>query len=173
MSWSCWIASRSSTWWAGVEHLRSVLNHVPAQVSNQASIAAMEIQSAWAPVPAPLLAIVGQYAGVYDGEGGAAGFEGLRLAMPDHRPDFARRWMVSVVATRSSAKSPTRCHCSRPAKPGTDPARTLMVGDPATMRRPRGRPGARWCWSPMATTTASPVRAVDADGFVDSLAQLA
>ena len=80
----------------GSEHLlRSVLNHVLAQV-NQASIAT-EIEalypSAWASYQRHYLAINGQYAGVYDGV--KAGLQvlqerGLRLACLTNKPrDFA------------------------------------------------------------------------------------
>ena len=174
----------------GSEHLlRSVLNHVLAQV-NQASIAT-EIEalypSAWASYQRHYLAINGQYAGVYDGV--KAGLQvlqdrGLRLACLTNKPrDFALPLLQSkgldgyfekVFGGDSfERKKPDPLPLLKTCEAvGTNPARTLMVGDSSNDAQ-----AARAAGCPVVLVTygynhGQPVRAVDADGFVDSLAQL-
>jgi phosphoglycolate phosphatase len=78
-----------------------------------------------------------------------------------------------LAATPSSAKSPTRCRSLKTCEAlGTLPARTLMVGDSSNDAQ-----AARAAGCPVVLVTygynhGEPVRAVDADGFVDSLADL-
>lgn len=179
----------------GSEHLlRSVLHHVLAQI-NHASIAT-EIEalypSAWASYQRHYLAINGQYAGVYAGvyDGVEAGLQalrarGLRLACLTNKPwDFALPLLQSkgldgyfekVFGGDSfERKKPDPLPLLKTCEAlGTDPARTLMVGDSSNDAQ-----AARAAGCPVVLVTygynhGQPVRAVDADGFVDALAQLA
>ena len=76
------------------------------------------------------------------------------------------------MATRSSAKARPVAIAQDPRSLGYRPARTLMVGDSsndAQAARAAGRPVVLVTYG---YNHGQPVRAVDADGFVDSLAQL-
>jgi phosphoglycolate phosphatase len=175
----------------GSEHLlRSVLKHVLAPMDS--AVAAIKIESiypaAWASYQRHYLAINGQYAQVYAGVPEAlAGLRaaGLRLACLTNKPtDFA----VPLLKAKGldgyfekvfggdafERKKPDplpllkTCHAL-----GAQPARTLMVGDSSNDAQ-----AARAAGCPVVLVTygynhGQPVRAVDADGFVDSLAQLA
>lgn len=175
----------------GSEHLlRSVLNHVLA-LDGQAQ-AAIEIEArypaAWASYQRHYLAINGQYASVYAGvqEGLAAlRAAGLRLACLTNKPtDFAVPLLQSkgldgyfdkvFGGDAFERKKPDPLPLLKTCEAlGTAPARTLMVGDSSNDAQ-----AARAAGCPVVLVTygynhGQPVRAVDADGFVDSLADVA
>lgn len=175
----------------GSEHLlRSVLKHVlPRDGIDQIAIKIEEIYpSAWASYQRHYLAINGQFAGVYSGaEAGlqALRARGLRLACLTNKPtDFALPLLESkglagyfehvFGGDAFERKKPDPLPLLKTCEAlGTSPARTLMVGDSSNDAQ-----AARAAGCPVVLVTygynhGQPVRAVDADGFVDSLAQLA
>ena len=174
----------------GSEHLlRSVLHHVLAPMEQAQRAIKVEnlYPEAWASYQRHYLAINGQYAGVYDGV--KAGLQvlqgrGLRLACLTNKPrDFALPLLQSkgldgyfekVFGGDSfERKKPDPLPLLKTCEAlGTDPARTLMVGDSSNDAQ-----AARAAGCPVVLVTygynhGQPVRAVDADGFVDSLAEL-
>ena len=174
----------------GSEHLlRSVLHHVLTQVDQTPAAAKIEAlyPAAWASYQRHYLAINGQYAAVYDGvEAGLKALRGagLRLACLTNKPtDFALPLLQSkglggyfdkVFGGDSfERKKPDPLPLLKTCEAlGTDPARTLMVGDSSNDAQ-----AARAAGCPVVLVTygynhGQPVRAVDADGFVDSLALL-
>lgn len=166
----------------GSEHLiRSVLAHVRV-----ADIEALYPQ-AWARYQQHYLAINGQYARVYDGvrEGlEALRAQGLRLACLTNKPlSFAQPLLRAkgldglfeqVFGGDSFARKkpdplPLRKTCEAL---GSAPARTLMVGDSSNDAQ-----AARAAGCPVALVSygynhGQPVRAVDADAFLDNLCEL-
>ncbi|MDB5744093.1 MAG: phosphoglycolate phosphatase [Polaromonas sp.] len=175
----------------GSEHLiESVLNHVQAHAGH-ASIAInsrANYQLAFASYQRHYATVNGQHSTVYPGV--AAGLEGLRnaglpLVCLTNKPvGFARSllkrkgldgFFAEVFGGDSFERKkpdplPLRKAC---AFLGTAPERTLMVGDSSNDAR-----AARAAGCPVLLVTygynhGEPVRAVDADGFVDSLAELA
>lgn len=166
----------------GSEHLiRSVLAHVSV-----ADIEALYPQ-AWARYQQHYLAINGQYARVYDGvrEGlQALRAQGLRLACLTNKPlSFAQPLLRAkgldglfeqVFGGDSFARKkpdplPLRKTCEAL---GSAPARTLMVGDSSNDAQ-----AARAAGCPVALVSygynhGQPVRAVDADAFLDNLCEL-
>ena len=174
----------------GSEHLlRSVLHHVLVQVDHAPSASKIEAlyPAAWASYQRHYLAINGQYAAVYDGvEAGLKALRGagLRLACLTNKPtDFALPLLQSkglggyfdkVFGGDSfERKKPDPLPLLKTCEAlGTDPARTLMVGDSSNDAQ-----AARAAGCPVVLVTygynhGQPVRSVDADGFVDSLTQL-
>ena len=174
----------------GSEHLlRSVLHHVLTQVDQAPAASKIEAlyPAAWASYQRHYLAINGQYAAVYDGvEAGLKALRGagLRLACLTNKPtDFALPLLQSkglggyfdkVFGGDSfERKKPDPLPLLKTCEAlGTDPARTLMVGDSSNDAQ-----AARAAGCPVVLVTygynhGQPVRAVDADGFVDSLTQL-
>jgi phosphoglycolate phosphatase len=165
----------------GSEHLiRSVLAHVGAEAASY--------DRAWDRYQHHYLAINGQhsdmYAGVADGLA-ALRRAGLRLACLTNKPtEFARPLLQSkglegyfeVVfgGDAFERKKPDPLPLIKTCEAlGTAPARTLMVGDSSNDAR-----AARAAGCPVVLVTygynhGEPVRAVDADGFVDSLVELA
>ena len=170
--------------------LRSVLNHVLPQ----AGIApdAIEIDKhypqAWERYQHHYLAINGQYAQVYPGvpEGlHALRSAGLRLACLTNKPTafalpllrakgldgfFDQVFGGDAFERKKPDPLPLVKTC---AALGSAPARTLMVGDSSNDAQ-----AARAAGCPVVLVTygynhGQPVRAVDADGWVDSLALLA
>ncbi|WP_298212982.1 phosphoglycolate phosphatase [Acidovorax sp.] len=175
----------------GSEHLlHSVLNHV-LEPMDQAQ-RAIKIESlypeVWASYQRHYLAINGQYATVYAGvpEGLAAlRAVGLRLACLTNKPtDFALPLLQSkgldgyfdkvFGGDAFERKKPDPLPLLKTCEAlGTVPARTLMVGDSSNDAQ-----AARAAGCPVVLVTygynhGQPVRAVDADGFVDSLADVA
>lgn len=175
----------------GSEHLlRSVLNHV--LVGAESARRAIKIDAlypdAWASYQRHYLAINGQYAAVYPGvaEGLAAlQAAGLRLACLTNKPaGFALPLLESKGLARYfehvfggdafERKKPDPLPLVKTCEAlGTATARTLMVGDSSNDAQ-----AARAAGCPVVLVTygynhGHPVQAVDADGFVDSLAQLA
>ena len=174
----------------GSEHLlRSVLHHVLVQVDHAPDASKIEAlyPAAWASYQRHYLAINGQYAAVYDGvEAGLKALRGagLRLACLTNKPtDFALPLLQSkglggyfdkVFGGDSfERKKPDPLPLLKTCEAlGTDPARTLMVGDSSNDAQ-----AARAAGCPVVLVTygynhGQPVRAVDADWFVDSLTQL-
>ena len=174
----------------GSEHLlRSVLNHV--LVGAESAQRAIKIDDlypdAWASYQRHYLAINGQYAAVYPGvaEGLAAlRAAGLRLACLTNKPTAFALPLLEAKGLRGHFEQVFGGDAFERKKPdplplvktcealGTAPARTLMVGDSSNDAR-----AARAAGCPVVLVTygynhGQPVRAVDADGFVDSLAQL-
>ena len=165
----------------GSEHLiRSVLAHVGASAGRY--------DAAWDRYQHHYLAINGRHSDVYAGvaEGLAAlRGAGLRLACLTNKPtEFARPLLQAkrldgyfelvFGGDAFERKKPDPLPLIKTCEAlGTLPARTLMVGDSSNDAR-----AARAAGCPVVLVTygynhGEPVRAVDADGFVDSLAQLA
>ncbi|MDP4076055.1 phosphoglycolate phosphatase [Acidovorax sp. A1169] len=173
----------------GSEHLlRSVLGHVLASGAQAADAAQVEslYLAAWASYQKHYLDINGQYAQVYPGV--VAGLQalqeaGLRLACLTNKPtDFAvpllkakglHGYFSQVFGGDSfERKKPDPLPLLKTCEAlGTAPARTLMVGDSSNDAQ-----AARAAGCPVVLVTygynhGHPVRAVDADGFVDALAE--
>lgn len=174
----------------GSEHLlHSVLYHVLAQAGQEP--AAMEMEAlyarAWPRYQQHYLHINGQFAGVYPGvlEGlQALRGAGLRLACLTNKPAsfalpllrakgldrfFAHIFGGDAFAKKKPDPLPLLQTCQAL---GTAPARTLMVGDSSNDAQ-----AARAAGCPVVLTTygynhGRPVREVDADGWVASLADL-
>lgn len=174
----------------GSEHLlRSVLKHVlvPSGI-DQIAIKIEELYpSAWASYQHHYLAINGQYAGVYDGvkEGlEALRARGLRLACLTNKPtSFAVPLLQSkglggyfehvFGGDAFERKKPDPLPLLKTCEAlGTEPARTLMVGDSSNDAQAARAAGCSVVLVTYGYNHGQPVRAVDADGFVDSLAQL-
>ncbi len=164
----------------GSEHLiRSVLVHVGADAAHY--------DAAWDRYQRHYIGINGQhsdvYAGVADGLA-ALRRKGLRLACLTNKPTaFARPLLQAkgldgyfevvfggdAFERKKPDPLPLRKTCEAL---GTSPARTLMIGDSSNDAQ-----AARAAGCPVVLVTygynhGEPVRAVDADGFVDSLAEL-
>ena len=180
----------------GSEHLiHSVLNHVLAQGGRAQSAmdtAALTAESlfpaAWASYQRHYLAINGQYAAVYPGvhEGlEALRAQGLALACLTNKPTaFARPLLAAkgldvyfsqvfggdAFARKKPDPMPLLKTC---AALGTLPERTLMVGDSSNDAQAARAAGCRVVLVTYGYNHGAPVRAVDADGFVDSLGELA
>ena len=174
----------------GSEHLlRSVLNHVlaPVDVAQRATQVDALYPQAWASYQRHYLAINGQYAAVYPGvEEGLAALRaaGLRLACLTNKPTAFALPLLEAKGLRGlfaqvfggdafERKKPDPLPLAKTCEAlGTAPARTLMVGDSSNDAQ-----AARAAGCPVVLVTygynhGQPVRAVDADGFVDSLGEL-
>ncbi|CAN7723797.1 phosphoglycolate phosphatase [Acidovorax sp. LjRoot118] len=174
----------------GSEHLlRSVLGHVLASGGQAADAAQVEslYPAAWVSYQKHYLDINGQYAQVYPGV--VAGLQalqaaGLRLACLTNKPtDFAvpllkakglHGYFSQVFGGDSfERKKPDPLPLLKTCEAlGSTPARTLMVGDSSNDAQ-----AARAAGCPVVLVTygynhGQPVRAVDADGFVDALQEL-
>jgi phosphoglycolate phosphatase len=174
----------------GSEHLlRSVLGHVLASRGQAADAIRVHAlyPAAWASYQKHYLDINGQYAQVYPGV--VAGLQalqtaGLRLACLTNKPtDFAvpllkakglHGYFAQVFGGDSfERKKPDPLPLLKTCEAlGTTPARTLMVGDSSNDAQ-----AARAAGCPVVLVTygynhGQPVRAVDADGFVDALEEL-
>ncbi len=173
----------------GSEHLlRSVLGHVLASSGQAADAARAEslYPAAWTSYQKHYLDINGQYAQVYPGVvAGLQAFQaaGLRLACLTNKPtDFAvpllkakglHGYFSQVFGGDSfERKKPDPLPLLKTCEVlGSAPARTLMVGDSSNDAQ-----AARAAGCPVVLVTYGynhglPVRAVDADGFVDALAE--
>lgn len=174
----------------GSEHLlRSVLQHVLVHVEPKQRAIQTEAlyPDAWASYQRHYLAINGQYAAVYPGvaEGLAAlRAAGLRLACLTNKPTAFALPLLESKGLRGvfshvfggdafERKKPDPLPLVKTCEAlGTAPARTLMVGDSSNDAQ-----AARAAGCPVVLVTygynhGQPVRAVDADGFVDSLGEL-
>jgi phosphoglycolate phosphatase len=164
----------------GSEYLiRSLLVHVGAPTS--------AYEAAWSSYWRRYLEINGQYARVYPGvrEGVAALREaGLKLACLTNKPgDFARPLLARTQLApffdavfggeAFERKKPDPLPLIRTCEAlGVAPSRALMIGDSSNDAR-----AARAAGCPVVLVTygynhGEPVRSIDADGYVDSIAQL-
>jgi phosphoglycolate phosphatase len=165
----------------GSEHLiRSVLAHVGAP--------AALYERAWALYQRHYLAINGRHSAVYPGarEGlDVLRAAGLRLACLTNKPTAFAQPLLRAKGLASyfevvfggdafERKKPDPLPLLKACEAlGTSPARALMVGDSSNDAR-----AARAAGCPVVLVTygynhGEPVRGVDADGFVDSMAELA
>jgi len=174
----------------GSEHLlRSVLNHVltPVDKEHRAIKVDEMYPDAWARYQHHYLAVNGQYAAVYPGvaEGLAAlHAAGVRLACLTNKPTAFALPLLEAKGLRGffthvfggdafERKKPDPLPIIKTCEAlGTAAARTLMVGDSSNDAQ-----AARAAGCPVVLVTygynhGRPVRDVDADGFVDSLAHL-
>jgi phosphoglycolate phosphatase len=175
----------------GSEHLlRSVLNHVLAPMDEARRAIKIEalFAQAWASYQAHYRAINGQCAQVYPGADQglqALRARGLRLACLTNKP---HAFAVDLLHAKGLAgyfehvfggdsferKKPDPLPLRKTCEAlGTQPARTLMVGDSSNDAQ-----AARAAGCPVVLVTYGynhglDARSVDADGWVDSLAQLA
>ena len=175
----------------GSEHLiKSVLHHVLAQAGKAPAAINTEAiyPQAWARYQHHYLAINGQYAQVYPGvpEGlHALRSAGLRLACLTNKPTAFALPLLRAKGLDSFFDQVFGGDAFERKKPdplplvktcaalGSAPVRTLMVGDSSNDAQ-----AARAAGCPVVLVTygynhGQPVRAVDADGWVDSLALLA
>lgn len=179
----------------GSEHLiRSVLDHVSKVPGDEAgrAEAAIDIEAifpaAWHSYQTHYLAINGQHSQVYPGV--AEGLRqlqarGLKLACLTNKPTAFARPLLRAKGLDGffgtvfggdafERKKPDPLPLLKTCEAlGTVPARTLMIGDSSNDAR-----AARAAGCPVLLVTygynhGEPVRAVDADGFIDSLAQIA
>lgn len=175
----------------GSEHLlRSVLKHALTQLGQSQDAIKIEnlYAAAWPSYQKHYLAINGQFARVYPGvEAGLQALRaaGLRLACLTNKPtDFALPllkakgldgYFTKVFGGDAfERKKPDPLPLVKTCEAlGAAPARTLMVGDSSNDAQ-----AARAAGCPVVLVTygynhGQPVQGVDADGFFDSLAQLA
>jgi phosphoglycolate phosphatase len=167
----------------GSEHLiRSALAHVLGEAAPADMLA-----PAWQAYQANYLAINGQhstvYPGVVDGLQAMAG-HGLRLACLTNKPGAFARPLLAAKGLDGFFREVFGGDAFEKKKPdplplirtcealGTAPARTLMVGDSSNDAQ-----AARAAGCPVVLVTygynhGQPVQSVDADGYVDSLAEL-
>jgi phosphoglycolate phosphatase len=174
----------------GSEHLlRSVLNHVLTPVDEAQRAIKIEalFAQAWASYQGHYRAINGQFARVYPGADQglqALRARGLRLACLTNKP---HAFAVDLLNAKGLAghfehvfggdsferKKPDPLPLRKTCEAlGTQPARTLMVGDSSNDAQ-----AARAAGCPVVLVTygynhGQSARSVDADGWVDSLAQL-
>jgi phosphoglycolate phosphatase len=168
----------------GSEHLiRSVLHHVQGHEADEA-----QCEAAWQRYTKHYLAINGQYAKVYDGaaEGLAAlQAQGLRLACLTNKPgDFARPLLALKGLDRYfdfvfggdafERKKPDPLPLLKTCEAlGTPPARTLMLGDSSNDAQAARAAGCPVVLVSYGYNHGEPVHGIDADGFVDSVSELA
>lgn len=174
----------------GSEHLlRSVLNHVLTPMDEAQSAIKTEalFTQAWASYQAHYRAINGQFACVYPGADQglqALRARGLRLACLTNKPGAFALPLLRAKGLDGyfdhvfggdafERKKPDPLPLLKACEAlDTPPARTLMVGDSSN-----DAAAARAAGCPVALVTygynhGQPVRAVDADGFVDALHEL-
>jgi phosphoglycolate phosphatase len=174
----------------GSEHLlRSVLNHVLEQSGKAPEASKIEAlyPEAWARYQHHYLAINGRYATVYPGVAQgltALRAAGLRLACLTNKPGAFALPLLRAKGLDGyfdhvfggdafERKKPDPLPLLKACEAlDTPPARTLMVGDSSN-----DAAAARAAGCPVALVTygynhGQPVRAVDADGFVDALHEL-
>ena len=175
----------------GSEHLiHSALVHVlaPADAAGADAAARALFERAWERYQHHYLAVNGQhsavYAGVVDGLR-ALRARGVRLACLTNKPGaFARPLLAAkgldgffeqvfggdAFERKKPDPLPLRKTCEAL---GTLPARTLMIGDSSNDARAARAAGCPVVLVSYGYNHGEPVRGVDADGFVDSLAELA
>lgn len=174
----------------GSEHLlRSVLKYALTQAGRAHDAANIEAlyPAAWTSYQRHYLDINGRFAQVYPGvrEGLAAlRGAGLRLACLTNKPTAFAQPLLRAKGLDGFFEQVFGGDAFERKKPdplpllktcealGTQPARTLMVGDSSNDAQ-----AARAAGCPVVLVTygynhGQPVRAVDADGFVDALAEL-
>ena len=168
----------------GSEHLiRSVLAHAGRPAADVDAL----YERAWMRYQHHYLRINGQHSRVYDGvvDGlKALRAAGLRLACLTNKPrEFAR----PLLAAKSldgyfdqvfggddfARKKPDPLPLLKTCEAlGTEPARTLMIGDSSNDARAARAAGCPVVLVSYGYNHGEPVRAVDADGFVDALSEL-
>ena len=168
----------------GSEHLiRSVLAHAGRPAADVDAL----YERAWTRYQHHYLRINGQHSRVYDGvvDGlKALRAAGLRLACLTNKPrEFAR----PLLAAKSldgyfeqvfggddfARKKPDPLPLLKTCEAlGTAPARTLMIGDSSNDARAARAAGCPVVLVSYGYNHGEPVRAVDADGFVDALSEL-
>jgi len=167
----------------GSEHLiRSTLRHVRGSEADEALC-----DAAWQHYTRYYLAINGQHSAVYPGviEGlEALRAQGLRLACLTNKPnDFAKPLLAAkglagyfdfvFGGDAFERKKPDPLPLQKTCEAlGTSPARTLMIGDSSNDAQ-----AARAAGCPVVLVTygynhGEPIQGVDADAFIDSLAEL-
>ena len=166
----------------GSEHLiRSVLAHVGQRVDEPL------YEQAWARYQHHYLGINGLHSRVYPGA--AEGLQalraaGLRLACLTNKP---RAFALPLLAAKSldryfdevfggddfARKKPDPLPLLKTCEAlGTAPARTMMIGDSSNDARAARAAGCPVVLVSYGYNHGEPVRAVDADGFVDALSEL-
>lgn len=174
----------------GSEHLiHSALVHVlaPANVSGADAKARALFERAWERYQHHYLAVNGQHSAVYAGvvEGlQALRARGVRLACLTNKPGafampllaakgldgfFEQVFGGDAFERKKPDPLPLRKTCEAL---GTLPARTLMIGDSSNDARAARAAGCPVVLVSYGYNHGEPVRGVDADGFVDSLAEL-
>lgn len=175
----------------GSEHLlRSVLGHVLAQdgaVQAASSVEALYPQ-AWERYQHHYLAVNGQYSRVYAGvEQGLSQLraQGLKMACLTNKPlAFAeplleakglRQYFDCVFGGDSFArKKPDPLPLIRTCEElGSEPAGTLMIGDSSNDAQAARGAGCPVLLVSYGYNHGQPIREVQADGYVDSLAEIA
>ncbi len=168
----------------GSEHLiHSVLRHVrPAAAPDEALF-----EQAWARYQHHYLGVNGLHAEVYAGviEGLAAlRAHGLRLACLTNKPtDFARPLLAAkgldgyfeqvFGGDAFERKKPDPLPLLKTCEAlGSQPARTLMVGDSSNDALAARAAGCPVVLVSYGYNHGEPIRGVDADGFVDSIAEI-
>jgi phosphoglycolate phosphatase len=168
----------------GSEHLiRSVLRHVHGDRAPDGAL----FDAAWERYTGHYLAINGQHAEVYAGvvEGLAAlRARGLRLACLTNKPTAFAQPLLAAKGLDGYFDAVFGGDAFERKKPdplpllktcealGTLPARTLMVGDSSNDARAARSAGCPVVLVSYGYNHGEPVHGVDADGFVDSLAEL-
>jgi len=174
----------------GSEHLiRSVLAHVELQRGVDPFVVSDDLfQRAWHAYQEHYLLINGQHSAVYPGavEGlQALRANGLRLACLTNKPTaFARPLLQSkgldgfftvvfggdAFARKKPDPLPLLTTCEAL---GSDPARTLMVGDSSNDAQAARAAGCPVLLVSYGYNHGLPIRSVDADGYLDSMEGLA
>ena len=168
----------------GSEHLiHSVLRHVRATSEDDAAW----FDRAWPRYQHHYLAINGQHASVYAGvaEGlSALRARGLRLACLTNKPtafakpllaskNLAAFFEVMFGGDAFDRKKPDPLPLIKACEAlGTQPARTLMVGDSSNDAKAARAAGCPVILVSYGYNHGQPIREVDADGFIESLADL-
>ncbi len=175
----------------GSEHLvKSVLNHVQAQVTS-ASLAINLIANyelAFAGYQKHYAAVNGRHSAVYPGVlEGLRGLQqaGLQLACLTNKPAAFARSLLKLKGLDGFFSEVFGGDSFERKKPdplpllktcvalGTVPARTLMIGDSSNDAQAARAAGCPVLLVSYGYNHGEPVRAVDADGVIDSLAELA
>jgi phosphoglycolate phosphatase len=174
----------------GSEHLiHSALVHVlgPAEGAGAQATARALFERAWERYQHHYLAINGQHSAVYAGV--AEGLEalraqGVRLACLTNKPGAFARPLLAAKGLDGffelvfggdafERKKPDPLPLLKTCEAlGTAPARTLMIGDSSNDARAARAAGCPVVLVSYGYNHGEPVRGVDADGFVDSLAEL-
>jgi len=168
----------------GSEHLiQSVLRHVREGLPPDETL----FDSAWARYLHHYLDVNGQYSTVYGGvvEGlQALRAKGLRLACLTNKPTSFARPLLAAKGLDGFFEQTFGGDAFERKKPdplpllktcealGTLPARTLMIGDSSNDARAARAAGCPVVLVSYGYNHGEPVRSVDADGFIDSLAEL-
>ena len=165
----------------GSEHLvRSVLEHVGAQVHEHYDAAYARYQFHYGEVNGRHATV---YAGVVEGLQ-ALRAAGLRLACLTNKPTVLAKHLLAAKGLDSffvltyggdafERKKPDPLPLQKTCEAlGTDPARTLMIGDSSNDARAARAAGCPVVLVRYGYNHGQPVESIDADGFVDSLEAL-